>query len=183
MTPSGIDHFARLIRNVAASGTQQPESQGLIELAQALIRLPPESNERVAYNSVMDHAALLKLGISIKDLEEDHVEGYRLNYPEGDNPKLFLENLILDIDGLIGDAEISPTAEGREHVRVQTDPVVNGRANAITREIASTKAQQGAREAAEQAYKLAYAWAYEDIFEETYQRALLQAIDSSSIRD
>jgi hypothetical protein len=182
MTPSGIDYFARLIRTVAVSATEQRESRALVELAEALIRLPSESNQRVAYNSVMDHAAALKFGPSIKDVEEDHIEEYRLSYPEADDPKLFLENLILDIDSLIEDAEVSVNEGGCECPTEQTDDTANGRANEIAREIASKKAKEGAREAAEEAYKLAYEWAYDDLFEEAYQRALLQLSDSSTVQ-
>lgn len=171
MSPS-IDPFARLITNL-----QRSKSQGLEELAAALVRLPPGNHQRLAYNSVMDHPAVPQLGAAMDDLERDHIEDYRVNYPGTKGPALFLENLILDIDSLIEDAEVS--ASGDDHA-AEADDLLNGRANKIAREIANEKAEEGAREAAEEAYKLAYEWAYEDIFEKAYQQALIQLSESDA---
>jgi hypothetical protein len=169
MSPSGIDHFARLITNL-----QRSKSQGLEELAAALVTLPPASQQRVAYNSVMDHPTVPGLGPAIEDLERDHIEDYRLGSPGTRGPAVFLENLILDIDSLIEDAEVSASNETGDDLAEEADDLLNGKANKIAREIANGKAEEGAREAAEEAYKLAYEWAYEDIFEKAYRQALIQ---------
>lgn len=172
MSASRIDHFARLITNI-----QRSKSQGLEELAAALVRLPPANHQRLAYTSVMDHPAFPGLGPAIEELERDHIEDYRLNYPETKGPDLFLENLILDLDSLIEDAEVSAGSDDRT---AEADDLLTGRANKIAREIANEKAEEGAREAAEEAYKLAYEWAYEDIFEKAYQQALVQLSESDA---
>ena len=181
MSPSGIDYFAQLVRKVAGSA-RQLESQGLLGLAEALTRLPPGSHQRAAYNSVMDHAAALKLGAYVEDLEEEHVEDYRLGDPETDGPKLFLENLILDIDNSIDDAEVGANEEGGDDLTEEADDLVNGRGNEIAREIAGKRALEGARVAAEEAYKLAYQWAYEDLYHEAYQQALNELVAPSDIQ-
>jgi len=182
MTTSGIDYFSRLITKLHVLGGPQTQNgsasaQAFASLAAALTRLPPGSGQRIAYNSVMDHAATLNLGRSIEDIERDHAEDYRLNFPESQDAGPFLENLIADIDGLIDDAELSADDDAAGRAREETD-VATARANEIARGIACKRAEDGAREAAEQAYRLAYQWAYEDIFEEAYHQALSQLIDA-----
>ena len=171
---SGIDHFARLTTNLKHSAVGQPKSQELKELAAALMRLPTQSNQRVAYNSAMDHAAILNLGAAVDDVERDHIEEYRLNDPETGDPRPFLESLTADIDSLIDDAELNAGNNEALDDLLEDDGIVTGRANEIARGIACKKAEDGAREAAEEAYRLAYQWAYEDIFEEAYHQALSQ---------
>jgi len=187
MTTSGIDYFTRLITNLKASAARQKatkqqlaegqrhaaSSPALMKLAEALTRLPSESRERLAYNSVRDHAAALKLGSAVDEIEQDHIEEHRLNYRNARDPNLFLAKLIGDIDDTIDDAELNASEEAFEDSERETD-LVDARANEIARGIASKKAEDGAREAAEEAYRLAYQWAYEDIFEEAYLQALSQ---------
>lgn len=171
---SGIDDFARLIANLKRlAAARQPKSQALKELAEALMRIPPESRQRIAYNSAMDHATVLNLGASIDELERDHAEEYCLNHPGSGDAETFLESLTADIDGFVDDAELDANNEAPGHSLKQavTD---NARANAIARGIACKKAEDGARAAAEEAYRLAYQWAYEDIFDEAYNQALSQ---------
>jgi hypothetical protein len=170
---SGIDHFARLATNLKHSAARQPKPQGLKELAAALTRLPPQSNQRLAYNSVMDHAAVLNLGPSVEEVEHDHIEEYRLNGPGTGDPRPFLEALTADIDSLIDAAELNAGNDLADDF-LEGDGVVTSRANEIARGIACKKAEDGAREAAEEAYRLAYQWAYEDIFEEAFSQALRQ---------
>ena len=178
---SGIDYFARLTTNLKHSAARQPKAQGLKELAEALTSLSPQSNQRIAYNSVMDHAAVLNLGLSIEEVERDHIEEYRLNDPGTDDPRPFLENLTADIDSLIDDAELNAGTEASEDFLDEAGVVI-ARANEVARGIACKKAEDGAREAAEEAYRLAYQWAYEDIFEEAYHQALSQLSAPSEVQ-
>lgn len=189
MTSSGFDYFTRLILSLKTLATGQAENTGqfpeddrhtapspaLIELAEALTRLPPENSQRIAYNDAMDQAAVMNLGPSLEAVERDHVANYRANYPKTRDPKRFLETLIADIDSLIDDAELNANDANDDDLE-QVD-IVNVRADEIARGIACKKAEDGAREAAEEAYRLAYRWAYEDIFEEAYDRALSQLIE------
>jgi hypothetical protein len=183
---SGIDYFARLATDVKHAAAKQPRSQRLKELAEALTRLPPQTNQRVAYNSVMDHAAVLKIGSSIEEVARDHIEDYRRNDPETGDPRPFLENLTADIDGLIDDAELNGgygvPELSLEEDGLEEDGDLTPRTNDIARGIACKKAEDGAREAAEEAYRLAYQWAYEDIFEEAYHQALSQLAEPSDIQ-
>jgi len=177
MTTPGIDYFTRLMANLEALAARQTQAQGLFELAEALMRVPPESEQRIAYNAVMDHAADLHLGASLAEVERDHVEDYCANYRDNDDPGPFLENLIADIDNLIDDAERSADDAASGHPLEATDGA-NPKANEIARGIACKKAADGAREAAEEAYRLAYQWAYEDIFAEAYRHALNQLAEA-----
>ena len=187
MTTSAIDYFTQLTTNLKALAGRQTEnrkrfaqgdrrgasSQALIKLAETLTMLPPESSQRVAYNSVMDHAAALKLGPSIAEVERDHVEDFRMNARATDDAGPFLESLTADIDGLIDDAELDANNDACGRSAHEAD-IANAGANEIAHGIACKKAADGAREAAEEAYRLAYQWAYEDIFEEAYHQALSQ---------
>jgi hypothetical protein len=168
---SGIDHFARLTTNLNHAAAGRPKSPGLNELAAALTRLPPQSNQRLAYNSVMDHASVLNLGPAIEELERDHIEEYRLNDPATGDPRPFLETLTAEIDSLIDDAELNAGSDLSDELW-EEDGAGTTQASEIARGIACKKAEDGAREAAEEAYRLAYQWAYEDIFEEAYHQAL-----------
>lgn len=187
MTISGTDYFAHLMTKVEAlagrhSQNKKPfgadfrhiaPSPALMNLADALMRIPPESRQRVAYNSAMDHAAFLNIGASIDELERDHIEEYCLNYSRRDDADAFLESLTADIDGCVDDAELDANNEASGHSLEQA-ATVKAKANEIARGIACKKAEDGAREAAEEAYRLAYQWAYEDIFDEAYNQALSQ---------
>jgi hypothetical protein len=177
---SGIDHFARLTTNLKHFAARQPKSQGLKDLAAALMRFPAHSNQRLAYNSVMDHAAVLNLGASIEEVEHDHIEEYRLNDTGTGDPQPFLERLIADIDSLVDDAELNAGKDLADDF-LEEDGVMTPRANEIARGIACKKAEDGAREAAEEAYRLAYQWAYEDIFEEAYHQALSQLAEPGDV--
>ena len=177
----GIDHFAHLTTNLKHSAAGQPKSQGLKELAAALMRLPPQSNQRIAYNSVMDHAAVLNLGAAVEEVERDHIEEYRLNVSATGDPRPFLEILTAEIDSLIDDAELN-AGDAASGDFLEEDGIVTARANEIARGIACKKAEDGAREAAEEAYRLAYQWAYEDIFEEAYHQALSQLSEPTEVQ-
>jgi hypothetical protein len=178
---SGTDYFARLITDLKETAARQPKAHGLKDLAEALKRLPPRSNQRVAYNSVMDHAAVLNLGACVADVARDHIEDYRLNEPGAGDPRRFLESLTAEIDSLIDDAELTRGNDASEHALDDADATHPG-ANEIARGIACKKAEDGAREAAEEAYRLAYQWAYEDIFEEAYHHALSELAEPTDLQ-